>query len=123
LRGLVDHPIHAFKAAPRATRRRVRDRSTFAEVALSLHRAYADGRLERGSTLPVRLKKLVGTVLLVTLVIVYALVATTVAVHRLGEAGPLAHLAFFFLTGILWVVPAMAIIRWLLLSPSAPGQR
>jgi len=71
--------------------------------------------------LPVRLKKLVGTVLLVALVIVYALIATTVAVHRLGQSGPVVHLAFFFFSGILWVLPAMAIIRWLLLSP--PRQR
>ena len=73
--------------------------------------------------MPVRLKKLVGTVLLVALVIVYALVATTVAVHRLGHSGPLAHLAFFFFTGILWILPAMAIIKWLLLSPPPPRRR
>ena len=71
--------------------------------------------------MPVRLKKLIGTVLLVALVIVYALVATTVAVHRLGDSGPLAHLAFFFVSGILWVLPAMGIIKWLLLP--RPGQR
>ena len=70
--------------------------------------------------MPVRLKKLVGTVLLVALVIVYALVATTVAVNRLGESGPLAHLAFFLFTGILWVLPAMGIIKWLLVSPPGP---
>jgi hypothetical protein len=56
-------------------------------------------------------------VLLVVLVVVYALVATTVAVHRLADSGPLVHLAFFFLTGILWILPAMAIIKWLLVSP------
>ena len=67
--------------------------------------------------MPVRLRKLIGTVLLVALVIVYALVATTVAVHRLSESGPLVHLAFFFVTGILWILPAMGIIKWLLLSP------
>ena len=67
--------------------------------------------------MPVRLKKLVGTVLLVALVIVYAMVATTVAVHRLAESGPLAHLAFFLISGILWVLPAMGIIKWLLVSP------
>ena len=36
---------------------------------------------------------------------------------RLSEAGALAHLAFFLLTGILWVLPAMAIIKWLMLAP------
>jgi hypothetical protein len=64
--------------------------------------------------MPIRLKKLIGTFLLIALVVVYALVATTVAVARLSEAGPLAHLAFFLLTGLLWVLPAMGIIKWLM---------
>lgn len=67
--------------------------------------------------MPIRLKKLIGTILLVALVVIYALVATTVAVAQLSEAGSLAHLAFFLLTGILWVLPAMAIIKWLMLAP------
>ena len=52
--------------------------------------------------MPVRLKKLIGTVLLVLLVAVYAIVATIVAVAQLAESGPLVHLAYFFLTGLLW---------------------
>lgn len=67
--------------------------------------------------MPIRLKKLIGTILLVALVIIYALVATTVAVARLGESGPLVHLAFFLFTGVLWVLPAMGIIKWLMLPP------
>ena len=55
--------------------------------------------------MPVRLKKLVGTVLLVVLVLVYAIVATIVAVAQLAESGPLVHLAFFLFTGLLWVCP------------------
>ena len=70
--------------------------------------------------MPIRLKKLIGTILLVALVIVYALVATTVAAARLAESGPAVHLAFFF-TGILWIVPAMGIIKWLMLPPRPKG--
>ena len=47
--------------------------------------------------MPIRLKKLIGTILLVALVIVYALVASIVAVAQLAESGPLAHFAFFLL--------------------------
>jgi hypothetical protein len=68
-----------------------------------------------------RVKKLLGTVLLIALVVIYALVATTVAVARLSESGPVAHLLFFVLTGILWIVPAMGIIKWLMLPPK-PGR-
>lgn len=69
--------------------------------------------------MPVRLKKLIGTVLLILLVIVYTLVATTIAVAQLAEAGPLAHFAFFLVTGLLWVLPAMVIIKWMVLPPKA----
>lgn len=67
--------------------------------------------------MPIRLKKLIGTVLLVLLVIVYAIVATIVAVAQLSESGPLAHLIFFLLSGLVWVLPAMGIIKWLILEP------
>ena len=64
--------------------------------------------------MPVRVKKLIGTVLLVLLVVIYALVAIIVAVAQLAESGPLVHLAYFFLTGLLWVLPAMLIVRWMI---------
>jgi hypothetical protein len=67
--------------------------------------------------MPIRLKKLIGTVLLIILVIVYAVVATTVAVAQLAESGPLAHFLFFLLSGLLWILPAMGIIKWLILEP------
>lgn len=63
--------------------------------------------------MPVRLKKFVGSVLLVALVIVYALAATTVAASRLATSGPLVHLIFFLVSGLLWILPAMVIIKWM----------
>lgn len=63
--------------------------------------------------MPIRLKKLVGMILLVTLVILYALIATSVASATLGGSSGWVHLAYFGLTGILWVVPAMLIIKWM----------
>ncbi|MCU0790567.1 MAG: DUF2842 domain-containing protein [Nitratireductor sp.] len=60
------------------------------------------------------LKKLIGTVLLVLLVIVYALVATAIATARLADAPAWAHALYFFVTGIAWVVPAMFIISWMI---------
>ncbi len=72
--------------------------------------------------MPVRLKKLIGTVLLVVLVVIYAIVATIVAVAQLAEAGPLVHLGYFLLTGLLWVLPAMLIIKWMEKPPRTSGQ-
>ncbi|MBX3575565.1 MAG: DUF2842 domain-containing protein [Rhizobiaceae bacterium] len=67
--------------------------------------------------MPVRLKKLIGTLMLIVLVLVYALAATTIAVARLAESGPLVHLGFFLLSGLLWILPAMLIIRWMVKEP------
>jgi hypothetical protein len=64
-----------------------------------------------------RLKSFIGTILLVALVIVYAIVATIVAVAQLAESGPLVHFAYFFFSGLLWVLPAMWIVKWML-TPS-----
>jgi hypothetical protein len=67
--------------------------------------------------MPVRLKKLIGTVLLVALVIAYALVATLFAVARLGDTGPVVQFSFFLVSGLLWVLPAMGIIKWMVREP------
>jgi hypothetical protein len=67
--------------------------------------------------MPVRLKKLIGTILLVALVVIYALVATIVAVAQLSESGPVVHLLFFLFSGLLWILPAMAIIKWMIVEP------
>ncbi|KAA0971193.1 DUF2842 domain-containing protein [Aureimonas fodinaquatilis] len=63
--------------------------------------------------MPVRLKKLIGTILLVIIVVVYAVVATAVAVAQLSQSSAWVHLAYFLLTGLLWILPAMLVIRWM----------
>ncbi len=63
--------------------------------------------------MPVRLRKLLGTVLIVVLVVLYALVATTVASYRLAQSPWWIHLLFFSISGVIWIIPAMFIIRWM----------
>jgi len=63
--------------------------------------------------MPPRLRKLIGTVLIIVLVIVYALVATTVASATLGESPWWIHLLYFLFTGLFWILPAMLIIKWM----------
>ena len=67
--------------------------------------------------MPPRLRRLAGSLMLLFLVVVYALIATTIAEVRLGNSSPWAHLLFFALTGLLWVLPAMWIIKWMLKTP------
>lgn len=63
--------------------------------------------------MPVRVKKFIGTILLVLLVSIYAIVATIVAVAQLAESSVWVHLAYFSLSGVLWVIPAMFIVSWM----------
>ena len=65
------------------------------------------------TTLPLRAKKMIGMFLIVILVIVYALVAVAVASASLANAPWYAHMLYFMFSGVLWVVPAMVIIKWM----------
>jgi len=61
--------------------------------------------------MPDTLRRIIGTVLLVMLVLLYALVAVTIASATLGTSPWYVHLAYFFFTGFLWILPAMGIIE------------
>ncbi|MGG7517140.1 DUF2842 domain-containing protein [Allorhizobium undicola] len=63
--------------------------------------------------MPVRLRKFIGTVVIVALVILYALVATTIATLTLAAQPWWVHLLYFLLSGVCWIVPAMLIIKWM----------
>lgn len=63
--------------------------------------------------MPVRLRKFIGMLVIVALVVLYALIATTFAVALLAQSPWYMHLLYFLLTGLLWVVPAMFVIKWM----------
>lgn len=67
--------------------------------------------------MPVRLKKLIGTVLLIVIVILYAIVATAIASATLANASGWVQLLYFLLTGLVWILPAMVIIKWMETPP------
>jgi len=71
--------------------------------------------------MPQRLKRFIGMVILLALVILYALIATTVATYRLSESPWYVHLAFFALSGVVWVLPAMGVISWMERKPKPRG--
>lgn len=73
--------------------------------------------------MPVRLKKLIGSILIVALAMLYALVATTIASAKLADASGWVHLVYFLLTGVFWVVPAIFLINWMMRPPKARKQQ
>lgn len=63
--------------------------------------------------MPQRLRSFIGTILIICLVILYALLATTVATLTLATSPWWVHLLYFLLSGLLWILPAMLIIKWM----------
>ncbi len=63
--------------------------------------------------MPIRLRKFIGMLLIVTLVVLYAIIATAVASAFLAKSPWYVHLAYFLLSGVLWIVPAMLVITWM----------
>lgn len=65
------------------------------------------------TTLPLRVKKMIGLFLILALIFIYAIVAVTIAGATLANAPWYAHMLYFAFSGILWVVPAAIIIKWM----------
>lgn len=61
-----------------------------------------------------RQRKLIGTIAMFALIIVYAFIALAVAVVlQVREANKLAELLFYVVAGLLWVLPAGVLIKWM----------
>lgn len=60
-----------------------------------------------------RSRKLVGTVLLLLFLGAYAGLAALIGAGRIASASPLVQFAFFLAAGLLWVLPAGLLIRWM----------
>ena len=60
-----------------------------------------------------RNRKLVGTIVLVIFLGAYAWVAVEVGAGRISHAPHWAQFAYFLMAGLLWVIPAGVLIRWM----------
>lgn len=60
-----------------------------------------------------RTKKLIGTLITVTFLIVYCLFVMVLAVRVLPGTNPWVQLAFYVFFGFLWIVPIGALIKWM----------
>ncbi|MBS1167194.1 MAG: hypothetical protein H6R00_3219 [Proteobacteria bacterium] len=59
------------------------------------------------------LRKLIGTIILVITVPVYALIAMVIAVAVLPGVNVWGQLAYYVVAGLLWVPPAGLLITWM----------
>jgi len=68
----------------------------------------------------IRMRKLVGTIALLVLITVYALLALAVAiVLQVRQANHLVEVIYYVVAGLLWVLPAGLIVKWM----SAPDTK
>jgi hypothetical protein len=63
--------------------------------------------------MPIRVRKFIGAILLLVLVIVWALVAMALAQALLIHDNPIASVAYYVIAGLGWVLPAMPIVSWM----------
>jgi len=61
-----------------------------------------------------RIRKLVGTIILLVVIAVYCLLAMAAAVIlQVNEANKTVELIYYVTAGLLWVLPAGLIIKWM----------
>ena len=68
-----------------------------------------------------RTRKLLGASLLVIALPVYTLVVMAAGNALLANASTLVRTAFFLVTGLVWVLPAMALISWMARGKQPPS--
>ena len=73
--------------------------------------------------MPRRLRKFVGTIVMVSFVMVYALVAMALAQSRpVQEAPDLLRGLYYVLVGMAWVLPMLPLIKWMEGAPADTDQ-
>lgn len=63
--------------------------------------------------MPERIRKLIGTAVLLVFVLVYALLAMSVGGAVAAGLPEYLRFVFYLVAGLVWVLPAMLIIRWM----------
>ena len=61
----------------------------------------------------IRIRKLIGAVALLALVIVWALLAMAISLPALASANGLVAALYYVVAGLGWVLPAMPLIKWM----------
>lgn len=61
----------------------------------------------------VRTRKLLGTIVLLVFLTLYAWVTVIIGAGRIVTAPAWVQFAYFFVAGLLWVLPAAILIRWM----------
>lgn len=72
--------------------------------------------------MPIRLRKLIGTFIMIPFIVVYCLTVMMLAVAILPESNGWVQLAFYILGGFAWVLPTAVLIKWMV-KPEAKKEQ
>jgi hypothetical protein len=64
--------------------------------------------------MPLRLRKLIGAIALIALVLTWALLAMAVAQFPIVKRYAAVEVIYYIVAGVAWVLPAMPLVRWML---------
>ena len=64
-------------------------------------------------------KKLIGTIVILIWVPIYALIAMRIAVSVLPGANPVVELLYYAIAGTAWIIPIGLMIPWMTRQPRA----
>jgi hypothetical protein len=70
-------------------------------------------------TMPMRLRKLLGAIMLIVLVLTWTLLAMALAQSAVVKANGVIEVIYYAVAGLGWVLPAMLLIRWMLRPDAA----
>ena len=69
--------------------------------------------------MPIRLRKLIGGIVLIALVVSWALLAMALAQLPVIKANAFVEATYYVLAGLGWVLLAMPLIKWMVLDKRA----
>jgi hypothetical protein len=95
------------------------ERLLFRMRADHIARRAAPQQRRQRAAMPIRVRKLIGTVALLLLVMIWGLFAMALAQSVLTDINGFVAAIFYVVAGLGWVLPAMPLVSWML-RPDAP---
>jgi hypothetical protein len=74
-------------------------------------------RRDRQGFMSPRLKKLIGAIVMLVWIPIYALIAMGFAYHILPHAGGVAAFLYYAIAGTLWIIPIGLMLPWMNREP------
>ncbi len=61
----------------------------------------------------IRTRKLVGAIALIIFIVGYSLIAMEIGAAHFSGGSPIAQAVYFLIAGLVWVLPAGLLVRWM----------